>query len=138
MMGASGFSASRGSNTAGSGSYFDLDELHRLLGDLLGLGRHQSDDLSPVAHLVVGEHRLVRDDEAVDVVRSVFGRRHRSHPGQPLGRARVQIDDAGVVLGAQQRLRVEHAGQVEVVGVLHPARDLLTGIDPGAALPDFS
>ena len=80
------------------------DPFHRLLGDLLGLGRHESNYLAAVPHLVIGEHRLVGDDESVDVVRRIFGRCYRLDPRQPLGRARVELDDTGVVLGAQEWL----------------------------------
>ena len=58
-------------------------------------------------------------------------------PGSRSAALVVQFDDAGVVLGAQQRFRVEHAGQVEVVGVLDLAGHLLTSVDPGTTRPDF-
>ena len=86
---------------------FHLDQLQRLLGDLLRLGGDQGDGVAHVAHLVVGQHRPIGDDDAmVLVARHVFSGQDGHHTGQGFGFAGVHPQEASVGILAAQHLNM--------------------------------
>src|SRR5216117_1336619 len=113
----------------------DLPVHLQLLGGVqrrvLALGDDDGDGITDVAHGVDGERRVRRHLE----VRQQPAARQRVHPGEVLAgedrdhagvRLRlgdVDLADLRVRVWAAHERRIGHAGQLEVVGVVTPARD---------------
>src|SRR2546423_15475649 len=73
---------------------------------------------------------------AVDVVRDVGVRDDGADAGERLGPARVEADDAGVVVRRAQRLRPEGASHADVVDELRPPGDVRDAVVAGESCPD--
>ena len=119
----------------------DLDRLDRRVGRGFRLRRHGRDRLAEVAHLVVGEQRLVgRDAEAlemaVDVLRDVRVRDDRAHALHRLGLARVERADRRVVVRRAERLHPERLADADVVDELGAARDVPEAVVAGEPCAD--
>jgi hypothetical protein len=129
--GACGSSAASGVSRAGELLVVDLDQVQRVARNLFA-GRGDG------RHLLAGEaHHLARQREAFLVVhapghrRPVGARHHRLHAGQRERLRRIDAHDAGVRVGAAQHLPVQHAGELDVAGILRASRHLGAGIDLG-------
>ncbi len=101
----------------------DLDQADRFLGGLDRLGRDDGDPVAHVTHLVVEADLVVRmrvgprlatgrvlHPGGVPVVEDLVHTRHRSR------RPVVDVEDAGVGVGAVQQLGEQHPPQLDVVG----------------------
>ena len=109
-----------------------LDEARRFLGRLLVHRRHRGDAVADVAHLGAGEILLVADEFPV-ADRGQVGRGHHGLDArQPLGPLGADGGDAGVGVGAQHHLAVEHLASRRHVRAEHRLPgDLLEDLDPG-------
>ncbi len=109
---------------------FDLDQLQRVDGRVLVEGRDRGDGLADVAHLVHGERRLVLGPgQDAEFYRQIGADDDREHPGQRAGAAGVDGLDDRVRMRAAQQLRVQHARQLDVVGVDRRAGRLAEAVD---------
>jgi hypothetical protein len=108
----------------------DPDQARGLARDRLAVGGHRGDDLADVAHLALGERRLVLDEGAhpVALVEIVAGD-DRAHAGQRAGRAQVIAADAGVRVRALQDRAVQHSGAMQVGDVLRAAAELVVAFE---------
>ena len=61
---------------------------------------------------------------------------YRLHTGHPLGGAGVDAHDFRVRIGTTEHLAIEHAGTMDIVGILRLSRDFDGRIDPCDALAD--
>src|SRR5207302_864175 len=61
---------------------------------------------------------------------------YRLHTGHPLGGAGVDAHDFRVRIGTTEHLAIEHAGTMDIVGILRLSRDFDGRIEPGDALAD--
>ena len=123
------------------------DRLQRLVHDhdLLGgaarllrvLGRDDGDGLAEVAHAVDREHRLVGELEPVGLgARDVGVREDGVDAGHRQRLRDVDLDDAGVRVGAAHGVTPEHPGRDEVACVGELSGHLRDRIDPLDALAD--
>ena len=131
--GAPGFSASSGSSTNGSTSYWTSISFSARLGGLCVHGRHRRHRFTREADPVVQRVLPVAPDH--DLRRVLVGD-DGADARQRLGLARVDADDARVRMRAAQHARDEHARQVDVAGVLGAPGDALDGVDVRTALAD--
>jgi hypothetical protein len=82
------------------------------------VGGHDRDRLALVAHLVDGEHRLVRDFQAVQLgAGHVLVREHGVHPGQRKGFGHIDTADPGTRMWAAQCRAPQHIPRPHVGGV---------------------
>ena len=93
-------------------------------GGLGGFPQHGDDGLTPPAHLVEGEDRLVLRPDAHGgkpvphlLARQILVGEHADDAGARLGRAGVHAHDPGVGLRAPVHLEVQHARVVDVLVV---------------------
>ena len=116
------------------------DAPHRLLGDLLGQRGHRGDLVADAAHLAaVGRAALERQvilGEAERVLLHAVGGDHRDHPGQRLGRARVDPEHARVRVAGPEDRAVGEARQGEIVEELGVPGDLLDPVALRGVLAD--
>ena len=108
------------------------DELFGLLDGLQALAAHEGDGVAQVMR--VAENRDQGVPVMLDVADLVFardvGRRHHAHDARHLfGRARVDGAHDRARVGSPDSRAVEHAGQVNVVGVHAGAQHLLAHVD---------
>ena len=105
-----------------------------------GLGRirrHRSDCLTHVAHLLVRQHVLVFDGEAVEALLEVIvAGDHGTHAGDRQRGRRVKLDDARVRHLAAQTAGVEHARQLVVGDVFGFTGHLIERIDAAGGFAD--
>ena len=131
--GAPGFTALTTPVTAGSGDHFDLDRLDRVARMIDGVGDHEGDGVADMAHLALGEDRIRRAGERIDLeieqarqvaeIGDVFGRQDQRDAGQAL-RARRRIDgEFGMRMRRTQHQRVQRRLRRDVVGVAALAAD---------------
>ncbi len=94
--------------------------------------RDRGNGFALVAHNVTGEHRLVRDDQAVGgPAGHVPGGHHRRHARKTPGRGGVDTADPGTGVRAAQRPGVQHARQEEIASVRERPVDLVRAIRAG-------
>jgi hypothetical protein len=100
---------------------FDLDQLQRALGDLLGLGGHRGHAIANVAHLAVQADEVQRAGDRVRLAggrmhhaRDVLVGEHRVHPRQGARFADVNPLDPAVGNGAVQQLADQHPAHLHV------------------------
>src|SRR5437899_3134057 len=103
------------------------DHTHLLLGEPEGrgdCGAHRERDLSrspdrqtAIQRLGLHQHAAGLDRHRADALRQVRDREHRDHAGLRHGATRVDLEDAGVGVGAPDDRRVEQIGQPQVVHV---------------------
>jgi hypothetical protein len=126
MIGASGRIASSRSKTAGSSER----RLRRVLVDR----RHRRHALADVADAVVGQDRHVLQVGAVEAVAHVGAGDYREDAGQRLRLGGVDVDDAGVGVGAVEHFAPEHAFQRQVGRVNGVSGDLVDAVDAADGL----
>ena len=115
----------------------DPDRLESFLRDQLAVGRDRRDRVPHVAGLLLAQRLLVlgpRDDAVV--LGQILAGDDRVDPRHRERRGGVDRADAGVGVGAAQELRVEHAGQRDVVGVDRAPGHLRQAFDLAVALAD--
>ena len=115
---------------------FDHDLRQRLVGDLLGDGRHRRDAVAGVANDRIGEHRLVLKRRPEGIGGNLFAREHRHHAGHGLGRAGIDALDAGRGDTGALDARIKHAGEVEIVDVFGLPEAVQAAVRPRRALAD--
>ncbi len=112
----------------------DVDRLAGVLGDIGVVGDHARDLLALEPHLVGGQHRLgvvgQRGHPGQVAGRHHVPGEHQVHPGDVPRPAGVDPGDPRVRERAAQDLHVQHAGQVDVVGVVALAADEPAVLDP--------
>ena len=114
-----------------------VDQAEGAAGGVLVDGRDGGDLVPDEADLVDGERRLVGRPRDHAVARGqVRSGDHRMDPREVLRALRVDRDDARVGVGAAQRLRVQHARQLDVVGVDGRAGRLRVAVDLAVRLAD--
>ncbi len=115
----------------------DVDQRQRLLGDLDAVGRDRRDLVAQAPHLVALERHVVLGEDAErPLVRHVGGGQHRVHAGQRPGPARVDAHDARMHARRAQDLRVELAGEIQIVQVARLAARLVGRVELRDALAD--
>ena len=110
-----------------------LDELFGLVQDLLGLGGHDADGVAQVvgdaAHGDHGVPVLFQVSHLV-LAGDVGGGEDAHHARQGLGLLGVDGQHPGPGMGRPDRRGVDHAVQIDVVGVLAVAQDLFPDVQP--------
>ena len=114
----------------------DLDQVERLLGDRQLVGGDRRHRLAREDDAIDRQHRVGPGGRLVLQLRDVRRDQDRPHAGQRPGPARVDLEDAGVGVGAAQELRVEQAARLEVGHVLDLAGDLLGAVRARDGEPD--
>ena len=128
----------------------DRNQPQGLFRDVTVLGRHRRHRFSDETHRVIERVAAVLGDllhlvvvllatgdaaGTPDDLRRLV-RQDRFHPRERLRAGGVDGPDAGVRMRATQHLRVEHPGQLHVVGVLCAARHALDCVDARRRVPD--
>ena len=112
----------------------DVDGLAPVLGDVRVVGDDDAHLLALEAHLVGGQHRLgvvgERRHPREVALGHHFAGQHQPDAGDLPRLRRVDADDPGVGQWAAQDLHVQHAGQVDVVGVVAAPADEAGVLDP--------
>ena len=115
----------------------DVDELERIRRDGLGLGDDEGNRVADIAHLVVAEYRPIDlMHPAVFTARDIAGGQHSDDAWQRFGPADVHFQQPRVRVFAAQGASVQHAFDVEVVGVDTLAGDLVDRIGAGQRAAD--
>jgi hypothetical protein len=110
----------------------DIDQAQRILGDLLGVGRHRRHLLTDVAHDLREQLSVLKPGDAGRVVAA----QHRPHAVERLSLRRVDPHDPGMRTRTPQDFGVELAWQAHVVGVLRLAGNLQVAFDTRNRFPD--
>ena len=114
----------------------DLDRRGGLAGDL-GIGRGDCRyHLADVAHLAARDHRLVLDDAARARPVEIGAGEDRLDAGDRARRVHPIADDPRVGVRAGQERGVQHAGQLDVVGVLGATGRLVACLQARGARTD--
>ena len=119
----------------GQNLIFHVNQAQRGFGNRLAFGGDKRDavadkpDFAVENHMIVGRRlRMALPRLRMPDFRQVFMRQHGMHAGQRARFARVNLDDAGMRVGAEQNFRAEHAGQVVIIGKFGFAGDELFGV----------
>ena len=135
MTGAPGCMVAMGSKTGGQHFILDFDQVERGPGDVGRLGGDDGHAVAHVAHLVVERDLIPRmrvgpglAARSVDDARDILVGQHGMHAGQRPRPAGVDARDAGMGMRAGQQGRVQHAGQIDVIGKNRLALDQLDRI----------
>ena len=115
---------------------FDHDLRQCLVGDLFGDGRHRRNAVAGVADDRIGEHRLVLQRRPEGIGGNLLAGEHRHHAGHGLGRAGVDVLDAGGGDAGALDARIEHAGETEIVDVFGLPEAVQAAVRPRRALAD--
>ncbi len=114
----------------------DLDQLERLFGNLRRLGGDDGHAVAHMPHLAVERNLIPRmrvgprlPTRRVDDARHIFVSEHGMNARQRARLRRVDAGDAGVGVRAGEHRRVQHAGQVDVIGKGGFALDQLDRVD---------
>ena len=125
----------------------DVDEGHRVLGDVLGDGGYRGHGMAVEQHLAPRQHLLAHvvlsgRGGAIGPLgprgypRKVRARDDGRDAGQCLSPDGVDPFDSRVGVGAAQHLADQHPGQLDVGAELRLPGDLLDAVDLGRPLPD--
>ena len=123
---------------------FDLDQIARVLGLLLGLRDDQRDLIADEADVIApflvaarpDEHRLIGHDEAVFVVGHIFGSVDGDDARCFFGLGRVDAGDDGVRTAREENLHVRHVRHDQIAGIQCSTSDFGDGINAGSVLTD--
>ncbi len=115
----------------------DPHRLRRTPRQLGVISSDERDRLTPIAHHVRREHRLVEDLQSVEVAPGyVLVREHGAHAGHRQRFARVDRDDARVRMRAPNRRSPEHAIDLQVGRIWKIAARLEGGVGPADRVTD--
>ncbi len=138
MTGAPGLMASFSSKTAGKTSYSTLISLSACFGNFHRVGGDGGHAIAHVAHFVVEADLIVGRRIGVALsaggvfdALDVFVMDDGVHAGQRDGFAVVDVQDAGVGVGAGEQLGVQHAAHVDVIDEGGVAFGQFDGVDFG-------
>ncbi len=122
---------------------FDVDPMQRLLGDGLGLGRHERHAIAIEAHLAVQREGVQRAGDRIRLTgggvhdaRQVLPGEHGCDARQGQGLGDVDADDTRVRKRAVQHLGHQHAAHLDIGGEGRLALRQLDGVDLGLRFPD--
>ncbi len=115
----------------------DFDQRERRLGDFDAVGRNRGDFVAQAPHLVALERHVILGDDAERTLVGHVGRgEHRTHARQRFRALRVDAHDPRVDPRAAQDLRVELAGEIQIVQVARLAARLVRRVELGDPLAD--
>ncbi len=114
----------------------NLDRRDRVRRDLLRHGGDRRDAVAGVEDMLISEHRLILQRRTERVARDVLAGDDRHDAWHRFGFLRVDADDPRASHAGPLDLRVEHAGQVEVVDVLRLAEAMGASIGTRRPLTD--
>ena len=109
---------------------FDLDQVERLLGDILVVSSDGCHALAKEAHPIVGQDGHVLHRPAPQSPADIGSGDDGVDAGDLLRRRGVDANDAGVGIGTMQGLAPESAGKGNIRCIMGAARHLVSAIDP--------